>query len=63
MDEFLSKLNLEFPNYKSAIKSSSLTFKMLSLIISTVFNRILRKFTGGSAGKNVLLIPLQATRT
>ena len=42
IDEFLSKLNLQFPNNKISIKSSSLTFKMLSSIISTAFKRVLR---------------------
>ena len=37
IDEFFSKLNFQFLNNKISIKSSSLTFKMLLSIISTVF--------------------------
>ena len=64
IDEFLSKLNLQFPNNKILIKPSSLTLKMLSSIISAVFKRVLHMlvYSGGSAEKNVLLIPLQGCK-
>ena len=42
IDKFLSKLNLQFPNNKISIKSSSFTFKILFLIISSVFKRVLQ---------------------
>ena len=42
IDQFLSKLNLQFQNNKISIKSLSLTFKILSSIISTVFTRVLQ---------------------
>ena len=42
IDKFPSKLNLQFPDNKISIRSSSLTFKMLLSIISTVFKRVLQ---------------------
>ena len=48
IEEFLSKLNLQFLNNKISIKSSSLAFKMLS---SVICDKVFKSGTGTICGR------------